>query len=86
MQKKKIFYAALAAKDKSERDAQMQAAKSQDLRFGKKTQTLLQSQDSLAMLDHLVNVENWTAKLIEQRTENILELAWDEISPWLFND
>ena len=38
------------------------------------------------MLDHLVNVENWTAKLIEQRTENILELAWDEISPWLFND
>ena len=30
-QKKKIFYAALAAKEKSERGAQMQAAKSQDL-------------------------------------------------------
>ena len=85
-QRKRIFYAALAAKSKSERDALIEAAKSQGYRFGKKTQTLLQSQERLGMLDHLANVEHWTAMLIEQRTENTLELAWDEISPWLFND
>ncbi len=85
-ERKKKFYAALAAQSKSERDALIEAAKSQGYRFGKKTQTLLQSQERLSMLDHLVNVEQWTATLIERRTENILELAWDEISPWLFDE
>ena len=85
-ERKKKFYAALAAQSKSERDALIEAAKSQGYRFGKKTQTLLQSQERLSMLDHLVNVEQWTATLIERRTENILELAWDEMSPWLFDD
>ena len=85
-QRKKIFYAALAARSKSERHALIKDAESQGYRFGKKTQTLLQSQERLNMLDHLANVERWTATLIEQRTENILGLAWDEISSWLFDD
>ena len=85
-QKKKTFYAALAEQSKSERVALIEATKSQGYRFGKKTQTLLQSQERLGMLDHLTNVEHWTAALIERRTKNILELAWDEISPWLFDD
>ena len=85
-QRKKKFYAALAAQSKSERDALIKAAKSQGYRFGKKTETLLRSQERLSMLDHLANAERWTVKLIEQRTENILGLAWDEISPWLFDD
>ena len=85
-QRKKIFYAALAAQAKSERETLIEAAKGQGYKFGKKTQTLLQSQERLGMLDHLANVEDWTATLIEQRTENILELAWDQVSPWLFDD
>ena len=85
-EKKKIFYAALAAQSNSERAALIEAAKGQGYRFGKKTQTLLQSQERLGMLDHLVGVDHWTAGLIEQRTKNILELAWDEISPWLFDE
>lgn len=85
-QRKKIFYAALTAKSRAERDALMKTAKSEGYRFGKKTQILLQSQERLNMLDHLDHVEDWTARLIEQRTENILELVWDEISPWLFSD
>ena len=85
-QRKKTFYAALAAKSKSERDALVADADNQAQRFGKKTHTLLQSQERLGMLDHLVGVRNWTATLIEQRSENVLELAWDEISPWLFDD
>ena len=85
-QRKRVFYAALAAKSRSERDALVETAKSEGYRFGKKTQILLQSQERLHMLDHLDRVEDWTARLIEQRTENILELVWDEISPWLFSD
>ena len=61
MGEKEEFYAALAAQSKSERDALIEAAKSQGYRFGKKTQTLLQSQERLSMLDHLVNVEQWTS-------------------------
>ena len=85
-ERKKIFYAALAAQSGSERDARIETAKGHGYKFGKKTQKLLQSQEHLSMLDHLTNVEKWTETLIERRTENILELAWDEISPWLFDD
>ena len=84
-QRKKLFYGALAARTKSERDALIDAAKSQGYRFGKKTQTLLQSQERLVMLDHLAHTKQWTAALIEERTENVLELAWDELSAWLFD-
>ncbi len=85
-QRKKIFYAALAERSQSKRLDYINTAKSQGYRFGKKTQTLLQSQERLGMLDHLTGVERWTAALIERRTENILELAWKEISPWLFGE
>jgi len=36
------------------------------------------------MLDPLAEVNDWTAELIEARTENLLSLAWDNIAPWLF--
>ena len=85
-ERKRGFYAALATRSKSKRDDLIEDAKSCGYKFGKRTETLLQSQERLGMLDHLANVEEWTTTLIEQRTENILERAWEEISPWLFDD
>ena len=37
----------------------------------------------LSMLDPIVNVENWNKDFIEERSENILSLAWDVIAKWL---
>jgi len=43
------------------------------------------SKERLPILDSIVNVEEWTSEIIHKRTKNILELAGEEIFPWLSN-
>ena len=83
--KKKIFYRALSARTTSDRQEQIELASSQGLEFGGKTRALLESQEYLSLLDPLAKVENWNVKLIEERTKNILGLAWEQIKPWLYD-
>ena len=35
------------------------------------------------MLDPIAEVNQWTESIIQKRSKNILELAWDVIAPWL---
>ena len=81
--KKKLFYRALAAKTEEERKNQFEQAKKKGLTFKKRTENLLKKQIRLDMLDPIANVPQWTESIIQKRTKNILELAWDEIAPWL---
>ena len=81
--KKKIFYRALVAKTEGERNTQFEQAKKKGLSFKKQTIDLLNEQGRLGMLDSIANVPTWTASRIQKRTKNILELAWDEVAPWL---
>lgn len=83
--KKRVFYRALSETTTSDRKKMVELAESEGLKFGKKAWTLIQNQEHLHMLDSLVDVEEWTAELIEKRTQNILELAWDQIEPWLYD-
>ena len=83
--KKKLFYRALAAKTKPEREQAITLAQQQQLKFGSRTLNLIRNQDRLHMLDPIAAVEDWTTELIEARTENVLGLAWDQIAPWLYN-
>ena len=83
--KKKSFYRALVAKTETERENAMNLAQEQGLTFGNRTLSLIRNQDRLHMLDPIADVEDWTVELIEQRTENLLSLAWDQIAPWLFD-
>ena len=83
--KKKLFYQALVARTEEEREDAISLAKQQGLRFGNRTLSLIRTQDRLQLLDPLAEVEDWTAQLIEARTENALSLAWDNIAPWLFD-
>ena len=82
--KKKLFYRALVARTEEEREDAISLAQQQGLRFGNRTLSLIRNQERLHMLDPLAEIENWTAELIEARTENVLGLAWDNITPWLF--
>ena len=82
--KKKLFYRALVAKTEEEREDAIRLAERQELRFGNRTLSLIRSQNRLHMLDPLAEINEWTAELIEVRTENVLGLAWDSIAPWLF--
>ena len=81
--KKKIFYRALVAKMETERNRQFEQAKKEGLTFRKQTQDLLKEQGRLDMLDPIANVSKWTESIIQKRAKNTLELAWDEIAPWL---
>ena len=81
--KKKIFYRVLVSKTEEERNDQFKLAAKERLEFKKQTKDLLEEQGRLDMLDPIANVSTWTASRIQKRTRNILELAWDEIAPWL---
>ena len=81
--KKKIFYNALVAKTERERNIQFEQAIEDGLTFKKQTIGLLNKQGRLDMLDPIAEVSDWTESIIQKRTKNILELAWDVIAPWL---
>ena len=81
--KKKLFYRALAAETKTERKSQFEKAKKEGLTFPKRTEKLLKEQVQLDMLDPIANVTEWKKATIQERSKNILKLAWDVIAPWL---
>ena len=82
-EKKKLFYRALVAKTEGERNEQFEQAKKAGLTFEKKTTDLLKEQGRLDMLDSIAEVSQWTESIIQKRSKNILELAWDVIAPWI---
>ncbi len=82
-EKKKLFYRALVAKTEVERNEQFEQAKKAGLTFKKKTTDLLKEQGRLDMLDSIAEVNQWTESIIQKRSKNILELAWDVIAPWI---
>ena len=83
--KKKLFYRALMADTVELRDEASTLAAAEGLQFGPRATSLISNQESLFMLESLRDVEHWTVELINERTENVLSLAWDAISPWLYD-
>ncbi len=81
--KKQAFYAALASKDSGEREGFLEEAKRAGYGFGRKTENLLRGQERLHLLDPVVAVDEWTDEIIQNRTRNILSLAWAQVAPWL---
>ena len=82
--KKKIFYRVLVAKTEEERNDLLGQAKKEGLNFKKQNPRFTRgSKNGLIWLEPIANVGKWTEGIIQKRTENILELAWDKIAPWL---
>ncbi len=84
--KKRLFYSTLAAPSNTMREGFLDDARREGIDFGKKATLLLKRREHLSLLNHMAGVEEWTKEVIEERTQNLLELAWDHISPWLFGD
>ena len=82
---KKNFYNVFAAKTRSERKIFKDKAKASGFEIGLTTIKLLDETPRLQILDSIVRVEHWTLELIEKRSENLLERAWDKIESWLMN-
>ncbi|UOR07890.1 DUF262 domain-containing HNH endonuclease family protein [Qipengyuania flava] len=82
--RKKLFYDALVSKTMAEKEAALAKAKTNGFQFTKKTENLLKEGERLRMLDSLSGVKSWDRKMIEARTRNMLELAWDSFADWLY--
>ena len=83
-EKKKVFYSALTAETKSEKEAFIARAEKSGFRFSKRTKNLLKKGERLPMLDSISDVEKWDKGIIEKRGRNILDLAWDSVAIWLY--
>ncbi len=82
-EKKRLFYRALSARTREERQAAYKEAKESGLPLSKKTTDLLNSGEHLPMLESLDSVAAWNRDQIVERSRRLLALAWDEIWPWL---
>ena len=82
--RKKLFYDALVAKTMAEKEAALSKAKANGFQFTNKTENLLREGQRLRILDSLSGVKSWDRWMIEARTSNMLELAWDSFADWLY--
>ena len=78
-EKKKLFYSALASDTYEDRRKFLSEAKKAG--FSIKSEKLIEKR--IYMLTPLIKVKRWNKEFIKNRTRNILELAWEEIAPWL---
>lgn len=81
--KKKMFYGVLVAQDESTRAQRLENAEKEEFKFTAKTKSLLKAQERLALLDPIYEVDRWDLNTVENRTENLLALAWRNIAPEL---
>ena len=84
--KKKLFYLALTEKTTDGLDDTFMEAESAGRTFKKPMKSMLQDGERLPFLDSIRDVEDWTKDFIEKRTDNIADLAWETIKPWLWGD
>lgn len=82
--KKKNLYKAFAAETDEEVDKIIAESKKEGVNFSKKNLENLRKRPQLPLAKSVASVEKWTKKVIEKRSKNLAELAWDEIEDWLF--
>lgn len=80
---KKLFYQAFAAEQHDRVREVIAEAENQGVDFGRAKNMLLENVH-LPFARTIAECRDWKAPQIEERTRNILELAWDEINGWLF--
>ena len=82
--RKKLYYKIFNSKRDEERQEYVSAAAAAGMPVKPTTLNFLKEKNErLEILDSITNVPNWTVELIENRSKNILELAWGTIAPWL---
>ena len=83
---KYFLFQACNSKNDKELNEIISTAKTQGINFSKKLKKSLTKGEHMPYLDSIIAVENWNKDHIEKRSLNIMELVWEEVSPWLFDD
>lgn len=79
-EKKKLFFEACSAKDTDELNAALEKSRKAGLQFSNKTVSILRASGCLTMASHLIAYDTWTHETVNDRSKNILECVWNELS------
>lgn len=82
--KKKLLYQAFITETSGELEYTISKAEKEGIKFSNKNIELLRKGAHLPITRTIPVVKEWSREVIEKRSKNIAGLAWDEISPWLF--
>lgn len=85
-EKKWLIYKALSSRSSEDADKFISEALNSGNRFSKRLTEIIKEGRRLPGVDGIGYSDKWTAEDIKNRSENIATLAWEEISPWLFNE
>lgn len=81
--KKKAFYLAVTEKGQTELEERIAGAKKLGIEFTPQMEQRLRDGQRLGLLQPLRDVDDWDLPLIQKRSCNIAERAWDELWKWL---
>lgn len=81
--KKKAFFNACGAKTDDELKRAFELAAQQEAQIGTRARDMLSNRDCLPLLGGLNSVSDWDLDIVRERSHNIGELIWDDLSPWL---
>lgn len=82
--KRKLFEA-FSCEKKDDIDKVIAEAKKNGFNFKKQTLlTLKETGAHLPLVKSICTIDKWSLEIIEERTENLASLAWDELESWLF--
>ena len=82
---KRTYYRIFADRNINNRKEYIDIAREKGIEIKSSTEKLISETYHLQILESIVNVEYWTKQIIENRSENILELAWNTIIGWLIS-
>ena len=74
---------ALTAKSAEDRKKALDQGGRDGMRFKNKTRKMIMEGERFSMLDGICDVDDWNAKFIDQRSQNLASLSWDVLRPWL---
>ena len=77
-----MFYT-LAASTTKEQEARLTKARERGIELAETTENLLREGNYFHHLSAISNVEEWTDKFVQERSERLAELIWTNIAPWL---
>lgn len=81
---KRAFYKILSARSPKDLELKLKGAASIGLNIKINTQKLLENSQCLPHVEALSTLDGeWNTGFVKKRSEQILELAWDRIAPWL---
>tara|TARA_R110002072_G_scaffold301164_3_gene480302 strand:+ start:83117 stop:83785 length:669 start_codon:yes stop_codon:yes gene_type:complete len=83
--RKKLFYKAFSVDTIREVEAAIHEASGHGVSFSNRTKVMLRGMRQLPVAKGISLASTWSVAEIEARTENLLSICWDEISPWLFD-